>query len=105
MYDEMRQISASSKLVQENVSDIVLLPHSALESQSHASRPISAWEVQPDKLIDVGSDDFLQVLAFPYSADPRAENVGTLSHNMFTASKKFESPYVVRDDGTAHPYR
>ena len=72
---------SATKLTQwkKIVSDIALLPHSALESQSHASRPISAWEVQPDKLIDVGSDNFVQVLVFPKSADPRAENVGTLS--------------------------
>ena len=83
------------------VSDIALLPHSALESQSHASRPISAGKVHPDELIDVGSDNLFISL---YSRQTQEMRTAELSHNVFTASQKFDGPYVVSDDGTAHAY-
>ena len=92
---------SATKFIQgkKNVSDIALLPHSALESQSHARSPISAGKVQPYKLIDVGSDNLFRSLYCRTLQTPEMRTP-ELSNNVFTTSKKFDSPYAVSDDGT-----
>ena len=106
MYDEMRPISPSSKLVQVEKMSLILCSCHTVRLKVRATpadRSLLGKSSQTNRL----TLDLTTFFRSLYSRALQTQELRTseLSHNMFTTSKNFDSPFVVRDDGTAHPYR